>query len=304
MKKTWLAVPAALALTAGAGYKLAAHAAWGPRYTLEETRQEELKKESLRLAPYADLPQEPYEVTGEDGYRIHAALVRAEKETDHYMILVHGYSVNRWGSLKYLSAYHDLGYHCIVYDQRGHGENAPVPCTYGIRESRDLLRVIEDARDRFGKDIVIGLHGESLGGATVITALRYHPDIRFAVADCPFAEIVPVLEVGMKNMHLPKACVRLADLACRPAFGYAFSKARPIDSFKDPAVRVPLCLMHGEADDFITPDHSERLLAAAGRDAELHLFPGAGHAESIQSDPAAYRAILKDFTDRWDPDRT
>ncbi len=294
-------MPAAMAAAAGACYALAAHAARGPRYTLEETRQEELKKESLALAPYADLPMEPYQVTAPDGYKLHAALIRAEEETDHYVILVHGYSLNRYGSLKYVSAYHDMGYHCIVYDQRGHGENEPAPCTYGLKESQDLIQVILDARDRFGKDIHIGLHGESLGASTVITALRYHPQVQFAVADCPFAEIVPVLEIGLKASRIPAGAVWLADLGCRAFFGYAFSEARPIDTFKDPEVRTPLCLIHGEEDDFITPDHSLRILEAAGDIAERHLFPGAGHAESMQSDPARYRDILWRFTEQYDP---
>jgi uncharacterized protein len=44
-----------------------------------------------------------------------------------------------------------------------------------------------------------------------------------------------------------------------------------------PAVRAPLLVIHGEADDLIPPEHGRRVAAAAGGPVELVLLPGVGH---------------------------
>ena len=64
--------------------------------------------------------------------------------------------------------------------------------------------MIEDTYRRYGKEIYLGLTGESLGAATEITALRYHPDVRFIVNDCGYADLIPVEKDGLKGMHLPQ----------------------------------------------------------------------------------------------------
>ena len=85
------------------------------------------------------------------------------------------------------------------------------------------MKVIEDTYRRYGKDIYLGLTGESLGAATEITALRYHPDVRFIVNDCGYADLIPVEKDGLKGMHLPQWLVYLADLSCRIIYHFSFT---------------------------------------------------------------------------------
>ena len=279
------------ALSAG----LASYAVHGKRYTLEQSWKYDTApgKEGLKLRTLEHVPTVNYEIPGFDGYILHAQLYPSPVLTDHYVICTHGYTVNRMASLKYAVMFREMGYHVVVYDDRGHGENAPAVCTYSLTESRDLAAVIEDTYRRYGRDIFLGLHGESLGSATQIRALGYHPDVRFVINDCGFAEIVPVLKDGLRGMHLPACLVYPASLACRLMYGYAFTAARPIDSLKDN--EVPICFIHGAADDFIPPVHSERMQKATKGYSELHLFPGAAHALSLASDPEEYRRVVGAF---------
>ena len=275
---------------------LARYAVHGVRYTPEETLEFEKGRKGLRVNEAADLPWEPFDVTSFDGYLLHGMICRHPEPTNRVMIITHGYTINRNASLKYVPLFRDLGYTCIIYDDRGHGLNAPQICTYSLKESRDLMAVIRKAVAEFGEDIFLGLHGESLGAATQIRALRYHPPVKFVANDCGFAEIIPVMQGGLRGMHLPAFMVYGASAASRLIYGYAFTKARPIDSLK--GNRVPICFIHGAADDFITPDHSERMKAATAGYSELHLFPGAAHAMSIESDPARYTKVVTDFVRR------
>ncbi len=290
---------AVIAFAALSAY-LASYAVHGARYTLQQSWDFDTQpgKEGLKVRSLENYPTKSYEIQSFDGYTLHAQLYPNEKPSDHYVILTHGYTVNRNASLKYVVMFLEMGYNCVIYDDRGHGENAPAICTYSLTESKDLMAVIADTYQRYGKDIYLGLHGESLGSATQIRALENHPDVRFLVNDCGFAEIVPVMQGGLKGMHLPAWMIYPASLACRVLYGYAFTAARPIDSLAEN--QVPICFIHGAADDFITPDHSERMQKATKGYSELHLFPGAAHALSIASDPIHYREVVAAFLRKID----
>ena len=234
-----------------------------------------------------------YVVKSYDGYELHAAFLPAKKETDRYVILCHGYTDTRYGMIKYLRFFHALDVHCVIYDERGHGENLRCPCSFGIREAKDLMVMIEDTYKRYGENLRLGMLGESLGGATVLTALQYNPKVAFVVDDCGFSDIVPVLKDGVRKNHLLGGMVYLASFMAKLLYGASFTAARPVAAVK--GNRIPLLIMHGAEDDFILPFHSEAVKAATEGYVELHLFPGAGHAGSAIVSPEEYARLLKQF---------
>ena len=190
--------------------------------------------------------------------------------------------------------YRDLGFHCVIYDNRGHGANEKSVCKMGLTEYQDLLEVIHDTRMRFGEEIRLGLHGESMGSAMTVYALGKKPDVTFAVVDCGFADLMNVIQKRMKTLfHLPVIFSYPASLICKLAFGYWVSEVQPIKALEEN--QVPVCFMHGEADDFIVCENSERMQKKTKGYSELHLFPGARHAESIAVDETGYRKSVQGF---------
>ena len=234
-----------------------------------------------------------YTVTGPDGYVYHVSCLPAKKQSDLFVILAHGYTDSRYGMMKYAPFYHDLGFSCIMFDERGHGENEPVPCSYGIREAEGLLAVLDDTVKRYGPDIRVGFHGESLGGATVLTSLKYHPAIEFVVDDCGFADIIPILKAALKNYGMPRFMVYPASFVSSIIYKVDFRKARPIDAVA--GNEIPLLIMHGAEDNLIPPENSAKVKDATAGYATLHFFPGAGHALSAIIDPDRYQTLLKEF---------
>ena len=211
-----------------------------------------------------------------------------------FVIISHGYTYNRCGSMKYASVFRKLGYNCVIYDDRNHGENAKSITTFGRDESRDLLAVIEDTRRRFGKDIALGCHGESMGTGLTITSLQYNPQIDFIVADCGYADLADVNKNTVKNkFHLPVFIASLGGAISGLLYGFNFMKARPIDCMKDS--KIPICFAHGGDDDFIFPEHSKRMHEAYTGYSEYHEYEGAGHGISIDSDPERYANMVKEF---------
>ena len=263
----------------------------GKRQTLDEAKK--WQSEHYDISFYDKLDKQDYTVESFDGYTLHVQLLKNPAPTDKYIIISHGYTDNRFGAVKYVQMYLDLGFNCIVYDLRGHGENESTFTTYGIREGQDIAELVKDTRQRYDNISVLGLHGESLGAASTVTSLKYKPEVDFAVADCGFSDIENVLKNGFKSAHLPSFLFELADVGGRVRYGYNLSDMRPIDSLDDN--KVPILFIHGEDDSFILPANSEDMQKRTKGKSELHLIKGAAHAESILVSPEEYKGYVEGF---------
>lgn len=241
-------------------------------------------------------------LTTYDGKKIWVGFVPGNPKNKHYVILSHGYTSTRYGMYKYAVLWRKMGYHCVIYDNRGHGANAPAAITFGIRESKDLMMIIEDTYERYGRDIHIGLHGESMGAGLQLMALSYHPKVDFIVNDCGYSEILPVLRWKLQDkFHLLGKMADFASPFARLWFGYWFQEVRPIDRLKEN--EIPICFVHGDADTFTHCWHSKKMYEANKGYKELHLFEGADHAECVIVDTERYQKMMQDFIQKVYADR-
>ncbi len=269
---------------------------WMPSFIMNAKKQTyeeafQWQSEHYDTSFYENLDKTDYTVTSNDGYVLHAEFLKNPKPSTEYVIITHGYTDNMMGALKYATLYLDLGFNCIIYDLRGHGKNEPTFTTYGIRESDDLMCVIDDTRGRYRDMMTLGLVGESLGSGTTITCLRYRPDIDFAIADCGFSDIENVLKKGT-----PDILIDLADIGARIRYHYALKDMRPIDALDDN--EIPILFIHGAEDSLIPPENSEAMAARTKGISEFHTIPGADHAVAIITDPEMYRGYVEAFLKR------
>lgn len=236
--------------------------------------------------------KEEYIVKGYNDYDLHVTLVKNPVQTDKYVIISHGFRSNRYGAVKYVDVYMDLGFNCIIYDLRDHGENAKTAVSLGQFESEDLYKLIEDTYNRYG-DIKLGLHGESMGAATSLMVLAKKPKLDFVVADCGFSNLYDMIKTGydVAKIGFVLPCV---NLAVKLKYGYDMKKTSPRDALI--GNEIPICFIHGEADTSILPENSEVNKAATAGYSEIHLIPGAAHAQSRQVlGEAEYRSIIENF---------
>ena len=263
----------------------------GKRQTLEEAMT--WQSEHYNTSFYDLLEKEDYIVKGKDDYELHVQLLKNPVPSRKYVIISHGYTDNRIGSLKYVPVYLDLGYNCVLYDLRGHGLNAPAITTYGILEAQDLLKLIEDTRSRYPLIDSLGLHGESLGAATTLTCMQYQPAVDFAVADCGFADIENVLRGGYKSAKMPSFLFELTDLGARIRYRYSLRDMRPIDALDENM--IPILFLHGAEDSFILPENSKRMYERTKGYKEIYYLEGAEHAVSAIRQPQEYARHVSEF---------
>lgn len=270
---------------------LASFVMTGSRQTIDEAMK--WQSERYDTSFYNDLDHTDYTVNSFDGYELHVRLLRCPEHSGKYVIISHGYTDNRIGSLKYAKMYIALGYSCIIYDLRGHGLNQSTFTTYGIREGKDIAELVKDTRERYSDIIQLGLHGESLGAASTVTSLQYKPKVDFVVADCGFSDINNVLRKGYRNAGAPVFLVDVADFGTRLRYRYSLKEMCPIDNLD--SNEVPILFIHGADDTFILPKNSEDMAQRTKGYSELHLIAGAGHAESMLHSPEEYGNFVESF---------
>lgn len=260
-------------------------------YSTQESIDIESKKGFLN--GYEELPKEDYIVTSYDGYELQCTCVH-NANSKKVIVITHGHTYTRWGSVKYLMIFYKLGYSAVIYDNRGHGANKNTAITMGYRESRDLMAVLQDTKQRFGEDCYLGLHGESMGSAISLMSLAYQPPIHFIISDCGYSDLKYFTKMFIhNNYHLPRILIDLASPLCKLLYGYFLSQVSPISNL--PNNHIPICFIHGAADHFIDCCNAKRMYEADGGLKELHLFEGAAHASSYETDPQKYAEIVASF---------
>ncbi|MBD3949996.1 alpha/beta hydrolase [Tuanshanicoccus lijuaniae] len=259
--------------------------------SLEKEMQWE--KEHHLWGDFDSYEKKAYTVKGYQDYQLNVVLVKAAVPSDKYVIISHGYTANRYGAVKYLDAYRNQGYHVIIYDVRGHGDNKKVPVSLGYFEAKDLIAIIEDTYARYGQDIYLGLHGESMGSSISLNALAYKPKVKFVVADCGFTNLYELIE-GLYRQHKAGLLIFGVNWMMRLIQGFNMKATSAIDALKEN--EVPVMFIHGKNDTFIFPEHSEKLAAANHGKSVLHLVERATHAGSRQTlGMQAYTALIRDF---------
>lgn len=266
------------------------------RYTREAAEKEQRSHGSW--GAFDSYPKEALDITCRDGYLLHGTFIPAKEPSNRYVIITHGYTYTREGSVKYANIFHTLGYHVYLYDLRHHGENKSTYCSMGYNEGRDVADVYDYFRKNH-KDSVIGLHGESLGCASSVIALGERMDVDFLVADCGFADFSVLAEnLCGQLLHIPKPVTHLASWVSFLLHGFRLDRIRPIESFTK-NTHTPVLFIHGKADTFILCKHSQMMYDACQAPKELWLVSGVEHAGSCETDREAYAKKVKEFLEKY-----
>ncbi len=258
----------------------------------------EIEESKDFLGDFPSYKKEVLNIKARDGYELHGLFVPYEG-SNKMVIITHGYTYNYEGSIKYANVFRALGFNIYIYDLRHHGYNKKTYCSMGYKESRDVEDVYSYFRKKLGNTAIIGLHGESLGAASSIMALKNLKDADFVVADCGFADFGSLSRhLAKDGMHLPAFLVILPSIFCFILHGFRLDKIRPIDALKENK-STPILFIHGKIDNFIPKSHSERMYDECRTKKKLCIFDDANHAESYFVNRTRYMeevsAFLKDI---------
>ena len=242
-------------------------------------------------------PREELYLESSDGLRLHAAWI-PEAGSKKVVICLHGYTSQCMSDYVGLSDYYFRnGFSMLLPDARAHGQSEGEYVGFGCKDRMDLMKWIRWVIDTCGEEVQILLHGTSMGGATVLMAssLDLPPQVKGIVSDCAFTSPKYVFTHVLHSMyHMPAfPMIQISDLANKKLAGYGLDKCNAAREVQ--YARVPLLLIHGDADVFVPCSMCEEIYANSPAGTKKLIVPGAGHAESYFKDPKRYEETLDEF---------
>lgn len=242
---------------------------------------------------------EHFSVSSPMGYTLNAMrLLCGTAPADRVVIIVHGFGCHMYTSVKYVKVFQKLGYDCVIYDNRYHGESGGDFCTLGGLETEDLLSVAAAVGKMYPAGTRIGLHGESMGAAIVMNALERDFPFAFCIEDCGFASAAEQVRYLTKRYTFlfRKPVYHLMLLMIYRKTGVDFVKVSPIHAISsDKAAGIPVLFIHGEADRFVPYENVKKLYRAKKGAKAIYTVPGARHAEALSADRGKYLEQVEAF---------
>ena len=212
---------------------------------------------------------------------------RAAKDVKRYpvskgtVILLHGFLQNRNSVTPWAIRLAQAGYRCAVLDLRGHGLSTGKHISFGAYEARDVSAVIDNLGTRGWNVSRVGLLGISYGASVALLTAGRDERIKAVVAFEPFASAeraVPELmravftheARGISDAQFAAAHIKQARVA-----GFDWADADIPAALQ--RTRAPGLFLHGEADAWLSPEHSRTLFKYAPPGSRLEMVPNANH---------------------------
>lgn len=246
-----------------------------------------------------EMPYEAVTITATDGKKLFGRYYH-NADGAPVQIQFHGYRGSAMRDFCGGTAFaQKLGHNALVVDQRSHGHSQGNTITFGVRERYDCQSWANYAYERFGKDTPLILSGVSMGAATVLMAsdLELPETVCGIVADCPYSSPRDIITKVAGEFGLPrKPAAALCSLGALLYGHFRVSNGSALESVRN--TRLPVLLLHGDADQLVPCHMSREIYDACGSDKELQIFPGATHGMCYMEDPQRYETTVERFLNR------
>lgn len=259
----------------------------------------ELKAQRFDETWFNNCPKEELSIDSPNGYPIKGIFFKP-LQTKNTIIICHGVTENKINSVKYARMFERLGFNSFVFDHRRHGESGGKTTSYGYYEKFDIAAIVKTVKSIVGEDAIIGIHGESMGAASMILYAGLIEDgAHFYIADCGFSNFAELIsQIVEKETNLPaKLPIHLADIFLRLRDGYSLKSVTPKEAIKN--IQSPILFVHSLEDDFILPYMTKEMFEAKSEPKMLKLFEKGAHAQSFNQNSAAYENTVSEFLQRY-----
>ncbi len=206
------------------------------------------------------------------------------------VVVVHGWESNRGRTFAHARYLNAAGFHCLVFDVRGHGDNPEETLPVSVPEFAEDTAAAAGwlaARPEVSRVAVVG---HSMGGAGAIVAASREPAIEAVVSLSAPSDLVRMTRqtFEMAEMNIPGPIA--TPLAMLTAAVLLAPRRHSVDDASSLVAaaryRGPLLLIHGEQDHGVPVAHA-------------HLIAKAAEDSRTPADAAVEVLVLPEFGHRW-----
>lgn len=244
-----------------------------------------------------DLKLESLETTTDDKVRLHGWCIEPLNPRAT-IVLHHGMRECRLHMVDRVPWLAQLGFRCVIFDHRAHGESEGHLTSFGWHERNDALAIARFVVERWPGQPRAAL-GRSMGAA----ALCYAGE-----AARSYDAIV------LENLYLDLAIAFDSRIGCgypgwvryfrhaivwitEKRLGMRIRDAAPIARIADLA-STPVLLLTGSEDLHATPEDAERMAAQIPNSSQFAVIAGAGHDDVFSRGGETYQRLVMDFLER------
>jgi pimeloyl-ACP methyl ester carboxylesterase len=199
------------------------------------------------------------------------------------IILTHGWSSNAAEMLLLAQVLHEANFALLLYESRGHGasgQDGPIT----IRKfAEDIVAGIDYLETRSEVDKSrLGLLGRSIGGSSALLVASNEPRIRAVVSCSAFADTEMLTRDYLARLHVPSW--PFPWLVNRFIARWLRTSVRSVaPQNRIDRITVPILLLHGDSDRYISPSNLDILYARAPRErTEQLLISNRGHTDVLR----------------------
>ena len=247
-----------------------------------------------------------HSVPSGNGVILRAYRIPAKVETPvAVVVLVHGLFRSSMEVEPVANMLRDRGCECWLLDQRNHGRSTRAPFTGGLRESDDVVAVVNYVRQQPQRaETPMVLYGVSLGTIAVSLAVPRINGLAGVVLDAPIDDLTAAAHRMMTfnrpgdrrsftYMYEPWRSLVLTALGAWS--GFATTAVSPIEVLATLPHDLPVLVVGEELDDRAPPETVTNLYRRMPQHEgvkELWQVPNVGHGKAFLEQPAAYDQAL------------
>ena len=228
--------------------------------------------------------------------KLHAYEIEANKKTNIWTIVIHGYTKAGIEMEKYAEKYKEIGSNVLLVDLRSSGLSEGNYIGFGWHDRLDIIDWINYLVKKDTNCKII-LFGVSMGAATVMmtTGEQLPSNVKLAIEDCGYTSVIDIFTNKIENLfHLPpKPILNSANFITKIKTKYNLYEASSLKQIKKS--KTPTLFIHGSKDTFVPYNMLDKLYDTASCEKEKLVIEGAEHAVSADVNPSLYWNTIVDF---------
>lgn len=249
---------------------------------------------------YKEVDREEVVIKSKEGYKLKGYLLEKYKDSNKYIILVHGFTGNNHVHMAFARFFINEGFNILVVDERNHGSSEGKYPSYGYFEKEDINGWIDYLHNRKnGEKLFLGLHGQSMGGATVLMCGSRNDKVDFIIDDCGYSSAKKeVLWEISKVLPLTKNIIyKLLRLKVKYLIGFDIEDVNPIEDILK--ANKPIMFIHGDEDKLVPCEMAIEMFSARNNNKDvLFIVEGADHMWAYPKEKKEYERKVHDFINK------
>ena len=241
--------------------------------------------------------REKLTMESDDGLILVARKIVQKKDSSKWVVILHGYNGSMGDIYDIAMNYYKKGYNILMPDLRASGESEGSFIGMGWLDRLDVINWIDVILDE-NPSAHIAIHGVDMGADTalMLSGEPIKDNIMAIVADGAYTSAWDVMkkEYHVRHEEWPVfPLMNMVNPVAKVWGGYSLKEADAVTQVSK--THVPILLIQGGQDTYVTPDMADKLNESIASAHRLVTIQSGTHEDCRYADPTTYYNSVFDF---------